>query len=499
MHEDEFGKEAADFVRKPLYMDDGASSKDQRQDVKDLIKSATELCAKNHFRLHKYVSNDKEVLDSIPLSERGTNIQAIDIHRDKLPMERTLGMQWCVESDSFQFRVSLQDKPLTRRGILSTVSSIYDPLGLVSSFLLGGKLIVQERCKNGASWDDPVSDDIRARWEKWRIDLEELAKLTISRAYTETPLSKMKAMELHSFSDASLTAYGQCSYLRAIDEDDRVEAALVMSKARVAPTKAITVPRLELGAALVSVKVGKLLGEALEIGGLRQFFYTEGMVVLGYLSNESKRFHIFVANRVQGIRNCTTTDQWRHVDTSENPADLASRGTSARELIESGLWWSGPDFLKTKDLPAPVSYTELSPQDPEVKGCATVLKTETNVVKGIDSQDMLERFGRFSCWFKLKKAVALCQRYIDCLKLACKKPRAKLPEPARLSVEELRRAELTIVRITQINAFPEEINTLTTTQGEGDKPRRISARSRLYCLDPFLDGKDGVIRVGGRV
>jgi hypothetical protein len=222
-------------------------------------------------------------------------------------------MQWCIESNTFQFRISIQDKPLTRRGILSTISSVYDPLGLVSPFLLIGKTILQELCKAGANWDDPVPDDIRARWEKWKIELDELSNLRIPRTYTRQPLSTMKVIELHNFSDASLSGYGQCSYLRTIDQHDNIESALVMSKARVAPTKAVTVPRLELVAAFTSAKVGKTLEQALKIDGLKQYYYTDSMVVLGYLSNETKRFQIFVANRVQNIRDLTSIEQWRHM------------------------------------------------------------------------------------------------------------------------------------------------------------------------------------------
>lgn len=80
--------------------------------------------------------------------------------KDLLPIERALGVQWFVESDELHFRAELKDRPLTRRGILSTVSSVYDPLGLISPFLLQGKRILQGICKDGAHWDDPLPDPI---------------------------------------------------------------------------------------------------------------------------------------------------------------------------------------------------------------------------------------------------------------------------------------------------------------------------------------------------
>ena len=87
-----------------------------------------QLCSKGGFRLHKFVSNNKNVIMSVPPKDRAAEIQTMDLGCEDLPIERTLGVQWCVESDSFMFRVDLQDKPLTRRGILSTVSSVFDPL-----------------------------------------------------------------------------------------------------------------------------------------------------------------------------------------------------------------------------------------------------------------------------------------------------------------------------------------------------------------------------------
>ena len=96
-------------------------------------------------------------------------------------MERALGVQWCIERGSFQFRIILKDRPCTRRGILSTVSSIYDPLGFVAPMLLEGKKMLQELCLDRAEWDDPILEDIKARWERWRAELPSLEELSIPR------------------------------------------------------------------------------------------------------------------------------------------------------------------------------------------------------------------------------------------------------------------------------------------------------------------------------
>ena len=137
-------------------------------------------------------------------------------------MERALGVQWCVETDSFQFRITLKDKPLTRRGVLSTVSSFYDPLGFAALLLLVGKRIHQALCKDKAGWDEPIPDLLRARWERWRNELLLLEQMKIPRCFKPEGFGDVKTVELHHFSDASTEGYGQCSYLRLIDEKDQV-------------------------------------------------------------------------------------------------------------------------------------------------------------------------------------------------------------------------------------------------------------------------------------
>ena len=164
--EELFGSEPATFVKKDFYVDDGLKSVPSATEASALIKSTKSLLAKGGFNLHKFVSNSKEVIEAIPKEQRASGIKELDLSRDILPIERALGVQWCVQSEALQFRVVLKDKPLTRRGILASISSIYDPLGLAAPFLLQGKQILQDLCKNQAAWDAMVPDEIKARWEK---------------------------------------------------------------------------------------------------------------------------------------------------------------------------------------------------------------------------------------------------------------------------------------------------------------------------------------------
>ncbi|XP_067023705.1 uncharacterized protein [Acropora muricata] len=255
----EFGVEATSFIKENFYVDDGLKSVPTVREATKLIKNSTKMCMKGGFRLHKFTSNSKEVVESTPVESRAKEITELDLNHDLLPPERVLGIEWNIENDAFKFRITLKDKPLTRRGILSTVSSIYDPLGFAAPFLLRGKRILQLLCRESIGWDVAIPDELRIQWEMWRNELPLLKMMEVSRCFKLKETENLKKAELHHFSDASTEGYGQCSYLRLVDTRNRVNSLLVMGKARVTPLKPITVPRLELTAAVVSVRVSEML------------------------------------------------------------------------------------------------------------------------------------------------------------------------------------------------------------------------------------------------
>ena len=145
--EKDCGSRAAEFVRSDFYVDDGLISVASIEEAQQLIDSTRMLCAKGGFRLHKFTSNAKEVLQHVNEDDRQGSMKNVDLNVQNLPLQSAVGIQWCLESDTLLFRIQLQDKPLTRRGLLSTISSIFDPLGLVAPFMLLGKKLLQEICK----------------------------------------------------------------------------------------------------------------------------------------------------------------------------------------------------------------------------------------------------------------------------------------------------------------------------------------------------------------
>nr|XP_054775363.1 uncharacterized protein LOC129283739 [Lytechinus pictus] len=360
-------------------------------------------------------------------------------------------------------------------------------------------LIVRTRelCeKGGAEWDDPLSADLQARWERWKNDIVKVESLSINRCFKPNNFGAIQRVELHHFSDASSIGYGQCTYLRLINEKGDVHCALVIGKSRVAPVKTPTIPRLELTAALLSVKASLFLKTELGLTIDKEVFWTDSRVVLGYVKNETRRFHVFVANRVKQIRDASSPSQWNYVETKDNPADQASRGIRVDQQ-EMTKWLIGPGFLWKDDVEDEMNEDEstILPNDPEVKRSHAT-------IKHAEKFD-LERLRRFSTWHQVKRAVANCLR----LKLylqRCRQEKQKDSHKAKiaiqpLSTELLVNAETEIIRHIQKDAFEDELRTLGGIEGATRKGRRlVKSKSRLHQLDPFID-TEGILRVGGRL
>ena len=185
-HGREVSDEVVKFLTHDFYVDDGLRSCDTTEQAINLIEEARTVCSKGNIRLHKFLSNNQEVTESIPQTERVKDATSLDLSFSELPVERVLGVQWCVESDQFRFRLTVSEKPFTRRGILSTVASIYDPLGCLAPFILLGKLILQHMCKENCKWDQSLSKELTPQWERWLLELPKFEKLEIPRCYVHS-------------------------------------------------------------------------------------------------------------------------------------------------------------------------------------------------------------------------------------------------------------------------------------------------------------------------
>ena len=288
-----------------------------------------------------------------------------------------------------------------------------------------------------------------------------------------------------------------------------------MGKSRVTPLKPVTIPRLELTAALVSSKISCVLRKELEYAPMKEIFWTDSKTVLGYINNDARRFHVFVGNRVQEIREQSSPSQWHYVETKFNPADIASRGAGAQELIENPLWWNGPEFLwnPCKDWDSVFDNPSIPPDDPEVKK----VSARATQIQDPKLPSVLERLTHFSSWYRAKKAIAVCLRLQQKFRKTAGQSQVKernvkernkgVTSYNPVDVEALQRAELQIIKMAQSEAFQEEIQLLRDVNVKlqvadqditKDKIKMMKKSSSLYKLDPFLD-EDGVLRVGGRL
>ena len=262
--------------------------------------------------------------------------RCIDV--DNIPPERALGVYWTIESDSLSFRIEIRPHSTTRRGILSVVSSVYDPLGLAAPFVLPVKILLQGLCEQKLVWDDVISSAYIEKWHLWLKQLTNLEKLSVPRCLKPLSSHKTVSCEIHNFADASNVGYGMVSYLRFVDEQGRIHVSLLTGKSRVVPLKKITTPRMELTAATLAVRICNMTVNELEIAVNDTYYWTDSMSVLMYIRNEKTRFHTFVSNRLSVIHSGSEVEQWNYIDTASNPADDVSRGLVINDHTKVERW-----------------------------------------------------------------------------------------------------------------------------------------------------------------
>ena len=475
----------SEIVHKNFYVDDCLVSLPSVDEAITIQKNLCDLLAKRGFRLRKWISNNDDVLNSIPDSEKSTSTLGHAL--EDSTKERLLGMLWKLKEDNFTFEVNLPQRPLTRRGILSALSSLYDPLGFVAPVVLEGRLILQSLCKRKAEWDEEITSHEAEKWLEWTSCLPAISNLNIPRCLYSSGLSQAKSLEIHNFCDASSFAYGACSYLKIVDKNDISLYSFLMGKARLAPIKTVSIPRLELTAAVLSVRLNAAMKRALNIEYCVSKFWTDSMAMLHCIQNKSKRFPTFVANRLTIIEQNSNTADWHHIPTEMNPADIASRGASANSTKGLQAWLDGPEFLKDSsclqvkndlfDYEPPSDFQPLRKQ--EVYSC---VKLETT--------DVIDKLiARCSTLVKLKRLVVWIQRFI--IYFTCLISGNKISVKRNISVTELDLAEIALIKYLQMKYFP---NFFTA---RNEKERLNSIPVSLQKLRPFVH--EGLLRVGGRL
>lgn len=457
-------------VKRDFYVDDLLTGANTLQEARIVRDEVTQLLKLGSFELSKWASNCPQLLEladnqdrrSIPIDD-GTSIYI-------------LGIQWNQVTDTFHFSHVPDEshRVISKRTILSEVSRLFDPLGLLGSVIVTAKLILQDLWRSGIQWDESVPQGIHTRWSTYKTQLDELSQLEIPR-FTNFNANR-QAMQVHGFCDASQQAYGACVYIRAMLDDNSYRSTLLCSKSRIAPVKGISLPRLELSAALLLARLMERIRAAIDLTNIPTFLWSDSTITLNWIASSSRRWQVFVANRVGEIQRLTRPEDWRHVPTTKNPADMLSRGLGPREIISDTTWWNGPEFLQVSDDHWP-SNDFLRSEDnlPELKRVHAVAAIiELNVIN-----EILDRHSNLN---KSCRIVAYCLRAL--------KPHSR-PPTLFVSHEEISSALQIMCKIVQQHCFPDDYKML---QRNGT----ISVSSKTLSLTPFLD-KHGLIRVGGRL
>ncbi|XP_072020362.1 uncharacterized protein [Amphiura filiformis] len=517
-------KPVTETINRNFYVDDCLKSLTSDEEAITLVEDLTSVLSKGGFKLTKWVSNSSQVMKVIPEEERASGTKSLDLHEQgNTPPERALGVLWSPETDKFSFKIEVKDHNMTRRGILSTVSSLYDPLGLVAPAILPARLLLQDLCKLQLSWDDEIPQEYQRQWKDWISELPKLENFSIARCFKPTGFESPKTTQLHHFADASTVGYGAVSYLRMVNSSDEVHSQLLMSKSRVAPLKRVTIPRMELTAATVAVRMDNMLRKELELPIDQSVFWTDSTTVLGYISSEASRFQTFVANRVELIREATDPSQWHYVKSESNPADECSRGLKVQKFLDNTRWINGPEFLQEPEdkWPEMPRQRSIDIDDPEVK---KLVISHATVIKDSAIDKLLTYY---SSWYRLRRAVAWILRIKKHLRYKVRQKKSehvsttlqqsgedhtdkdddKYGSQVRgtkpLNAKDIQDAETAVVKYEQSKAFPEEIKILerqsldpASENGKLDNSH-VQRSSSIKKLCPFL--LKGVLRVGGRL
>ncbi|XP_068237392.1 uncharacterized protein [Palaemon carinicauda] len=476
-------EEASNSIRCNLYVDILLKAMDDEEECIKLTRDLINLCGDGGFRLNQWTSSSKRILAATPGEERDDSVAVLDLNKDELFPERALGIHWNMSIDVFTFRIILNDKPFNRRGVLSVVASIYDPLGYLSLVPLIAKILLQEMCLRKLSWEEEMSADELVRWKTWLAQLPQLEEFQLRRSFIPPDFEDVDTLQLHHFADTSQTGYGVVSYLHVVGVNRKIHCTLVIGRARVPPLKRTTIHRLELTAAAIAAQMDSKLKTELDLKLAASVFWTDSTSVLKYLRNPTARYQTFVYNRVNLIRDTSDIMAWGYINTTANPADLSSRCLSVGDFLQSSLWFLGLDFLKMDEtygptMPEDVVRGELDP-DVEVKTSPVfdITKKEPTFIESIAT--------RFSSWLKFVRTLAWMIRFI--------RHTQKAPPYSgdALSSAELRTAENLIWRLTKRQEYEDELSTLSK------KGRSLKRSGKLIKLRPFLE--DGLLHVGGRL
>ncbi|XP_049307343.1 uncharacterized protein LOC125777139 [Bactrocera dorsalis] len=469
---------AYDSITKHHYVDDFVDSFDNVKEAIEIANEVRRIHKNAGFELRNFSSNSLEA----KIALNGYEPEQLTNSLVTLAVERVLGMYWQPSSDVFSYTLKFNNvdaevisghKRPSKRELLSIVMSVFDPLGFLSKFMVNAKLLVRESWRYELRWDEPLPEPICKEWDKWRRQLKNVLNFRVPRHYFAR--GPPVEVQLHIFVDASEDVFAAVAYWRATYADSKVCVVLVCAKTRCAPLKPMTIPRLELQAAVLGTRLLETIAKDHSVEIKKRVMWSDSKTVLSWIKSGTRRYKPFVAHRVAEILAATDANDWRWIPSEENVADEATRPSTTFDSHPTSRWLNGPSFLTEEEEAWPTfeGIPDLFEECEELRPKFVMLATPSCVI------DMT----RFSSLTKLKRTVAWVIRFID----LC---RHKKVEEC-LTAEELKVAEIFLCRLAQSASYSLEINQLK----EGGN---VVKGSELYTLSPFID-TEGVMRVSGRI
>ncbi|XP_055585028.1 uncharacterized protein LOC129737888 [Uranotaenia lowii] len=401
--------------------------------------------------------------------------------------ERVLGMLWNPNTDELGFSTHMKNevhdllqsgsRP-TKRQVLRCVMSLFDPLGILAPFIIHGKVLIQDLWRSGINWDDEVGDLIFTRWNEWVKMIDFIQTVRLHRCYfaNATKLT-YKNTELHVFVDASEVAYSCVAYFRVEYDDGTSDVTLISGKAKVAPLKPMSIPRLELiQSCLLGAQLSSLIKEKHDIAISRTILWTDSRTALSWIHSDPRNYRPFVAHRVGEILEQTTPANWRWVPSKSNPADEATKWGCGPYFTNNSNWFTGPSFLRLSERHWPSIVGKVNSTEEELRA---------SVFLHIEYQPIIS-YERFSRWERLHRAIAYVFRFAYHRKVPI-----SLSSPLQQS--DLLAASHLIFKQVQLEVYPQEMATLG--KGSGGV---LESSSPLRKYAPFLD-EEGLLRENSRI
>ncbi|XP_055632531.1 uncharacterized protein LOC129773008 [Toxorhynchites rutilus septentrionalis] len=478
---------ASEAIVRNHYVDDFLDSFDTVEEAQRVAAEVKLIHAKGGFEIRGWCSNSADVLSH--LGE--TFVQKTkDLNLDKSDgAERVLGMLWLASEDvlgfSTQMRADIaaiinEGRRPTKRQVLRCVMSLFDPLGLLAIYTVHGKILIQSIWRSGIDWDEKIKDEEFNRWTKWIAILSQVDHVHIPRCYVgQESSTSLVSVQLHILVDASEDAYCAAAYFRFILVDGTVICNLVSAKTKVAPLKPLSIPRLELQAAVLGARLASFVSENHTYCIEKRVFWSDSSTVLAWIRSDARRYRQFVSCRIGEILSLTETREWRWVPSKINTADEATKWGHGPCLSPKGNWFQDPSFLYCPEFQWPVqSKQQNTSTEEELRSC---------FMHDVTAFESTVKFDRFSRWVRLLRAIAYTQRFISNARLT-KQHRDLTP----LNSVEIGKAESILWRLCQEESYPDEISQLKNGRSEVDKS------SAIYKLSPYID-EYGILRQNGRI